>query len=134
MTTINQDILTQNLIESAPDSSIRPLIAGQSGKEWFDFVLPCPQELKDVGAVSFHDKRNEELLEKYGHQDWYSWSLENWGCKWNCDAQDWDRTDDTITFWFDSPWGPPINLYDEMVNQGFDVEAYYHEEGKAYVG
>lgn len=105
-----------------------------NGKEWFDFILPCPQELKDVGAVSFHEKQNEELLQKYGHADWYSWSLENWGCKWNCDAQDWDRDDDTITFWFDSPWGPPINLYFEMVNQGFDVEAYYHEEGMAFVG
>jgi hypothetical protein len=106
----------------------------KNGKEWFDFILPCPEELKNVGDVSFHDKRNEELMAKYGYQDWYSWSLDNWGCKWNCDAQDWDRDEDTITFWFDSPWGPPIALYEEMENQGFDVEAYYHEEGMAFVG
>jgi hypothetical protein len=24
----------------------------KSGKDWFDFFLPCPQELKDVGNVS----------------------------------------------------------------------------------
>ena len=106
----------------------------KNGKEWFDFILPCPEELKNVGDVSFHDKRNEELMAKYGYQDWYSWSLDNWGCKWNCDAQDWDRDEDTITFWFDSPWGPPIALYEEMENQGYEVEAHYHEEGMAFVG
>ncbi len=104
-----------------------------NGKNWFDFVLPCPEELKNQEA-SFSNTPNQELIEKYGHSDWYSWSLENWGCKWNCDAQDWDRDNDSITFWFDSPWGPPLNLYEEMENQGFAVEAYFHEEGMAFVG
>ena len=105
----------------------------KSGKEWFDFILPCPEELKNTEA-SFHKPSNEVLVEKYGHSDWYTWSLEKWGCKWNCDAQDWDRDGDTITFWFDSPWGPPLNLYEEMENQGYEVEAHYHEEGMAFVG
>jgi hypothetical protein len=105
----------------------------KSGKEWFDFILPCPEELKNTEA-SFHKPSNEVLVEKYGHSDWYTWSLEKWGCKWNCDAQDWERDGDTITFWFDSPWGPPITLYEEMENHGFNVEAYYHEEGMAFVG
>jgi len=105
-----------------------------NGKEWFDFILPCPEELKESTADFSVNDTKQILIEKYGHADWYSWSLENWGCKWNCDAQDWNRDDDTITFWFDSPWGPPINLYIEMENQGFSVDAYYHEEGVAFVG
>jgi len=128
----NNSITVKGDIESI--DKFQKFLDDKNGKEWFDFILPCPEELKNVGDVSFHDKRNEELMAKYGYQDWYSWSLDNWGCKWNCDAQDWDRDEDTITFWFDSPWGPPIALYEEMENQGFDVEAYYHEEGMAFVG
>lgn len=107
----------------------------KSGKDWFDFFLPCPQELKDVGNVSFHEEPNEKLIEKYGYADWYSWSVANWGCKWNCDAQDWTRnSDESISFWFDSPWGPPVTLYENLENEELIVNAGYHEEGMAFVG
>jgi hypothetical protein len=107
----------------------------KGGKEWFDFFRPCPQELKDGGPVGFHDPVNPDLMEKYGAYNWYSWSVENWGCKWNCDAQDWSRDGDSISFWFDSPWGPPTELYSFISrNTDFDVEAGYHEEGMAFVG
>lgn len=85
------------------------------GKDWFTFFKPLPEHLKDEG--------------------WYEWSIENWGCKWNCDAQDWKRVDEnTISFWFDSPWGPPIALYETMTEMEYLVEASYHEEGMAFVG
>jgi hypothetical protein len=107
----------------------------KNGKDWFDFFLPCPQELKDVGDVSAHKEPDETLVEKYGHSDWYSWSVENWGCKWNCDAQDWTRDDDeTISFWFDSPWGPPTALYQFISQSDWSMEAQYHEEGMCFVG
>lgn len=109
-----------------------------NGKDWFDFFLPCPQELKDVGNVSLNTT-NEQLIEKYGYSDWYSWSVDNWGVKWNCDAQDWHRDDpNSIRFWFDSPWGPPTSLYEKISNGDFGddlhVFAHYHEEGMAFVG
>ena len=111
-----------------------------NGKDWFDFFLPCPQELKDVGNVSFHEEGNKTLIEKYGHGDWYSWSVENWGCKWNCDANDWtvedyDEENLSIRFWFDSPWGPPIALYEKISEmEELTVFGNYHEEGMAFVG
>lgn len=105
----------------------------KSGKEWFDFFLPCPKELTDVDSPNKTDNVNE-LIEKYGHGDWYSWSVENWGTKWNTDAQDWSRDGDSISFWFDSAWAPPTALYDKITTEGYDVEAYYLEEGMGFVG
>ena len=85
------------------------------GKEWFTHFRPLPEELINEG--------------------WYEWSINNRGCKWNCDANDWQRIDEnTISFWFDSPWGPPLALYEFMVDEEFDVRASYHEEGMAFVG
>jgi hypothetical protein len=114
-----------------------------NGKDWFNFFAPCPQELLDVGNVSFHEEPKEGLAEKYGYSDWYSFGLGEWGCKWNCDAQDWNVEDydderDVIKFWFDSPWGPPENLYqsisDGKFGEDLNVFAEWHEEGMAFVG
>jgi hypothetical protein len=85
-----------------------------NGKEWFDFFAPTPEEFREEG--------------------WYEWNVNNWGCKWNCDAQDWDRKEDTISFWFDSPWAPPTELYNKIQEDGFSVTAQYNEEGVGFVG
>lgn len=106
----------------------------KEGKDWFDFFAPCPEELKNTTA-SLTEEENEALIEKYGASDWYTWNLNNYGCKWNCDAESWERPEeDTITFYFQSPWGPPIALYDKITENGLTVFASYHEEGMAFVG
>jgi hypothetical protein len=85
-----------------------------NGKEWFNYFAPTPKDLEEGG--------------------WYEWNVENWGCKWNCDAQDWTREGDTISFWFDSPWSPPTQLYNKIQEEGFVVKAEYLEEGMGFVG
>jgi len=105
----------------------------KNGKEWFDFFSPCPEELRNVDSPN-KNKDADALLEKYGHPDWYSWSIEKWGTKWNCDAQDWNRDDNSISFWFDSAWAPPINLYEKIFEEDYEVEAYYFKEGMQFVG
>lgn len=114
-----------------------------NGKDWFDFFLACPKELTDTMSGSFGDTAKQAELEaqqkanieKYGHSDWYSWCIENWGTKWNCDAQDWSVEGDRITFWFDSAWSPPIALYNVIERDNiFEVEAGYLEEGMGFVG
>jgi hypothetical protein len=115
--------------------SFQKFLDDNNGKDWFDFFHPCPQELKDVGNVPFNEAGNAELAEKYGYSDWYSWSVDNWGTKWNCDAQDWSSDGESITFWFDSAWSPPIALY-SFIEQGgdFEVVGDYLEEGMQFVG
>lgn len=114
----------------------------KEGKEWFDFFTPCPQELKDVGSVD-PTKTNEELIEKYGYSDWYSFGLGEWGCKWNCDAFNWyvEELEDgrfKICLSFDSPWGPPTNLYEKINDpadlEGYSVYAEWYEPGMGFVG
>lgn len=108
------------------------------GKDWFDFFAPCPQELQDVGDVSV-THTNEQLVEKYGYSDWYSFGIGEWGCKWNCNANDWnvdeyDENNLSLKFWFDSPWGPPVTLYEKINQDDLHVFAEWHEEGMAFIG
>jgi hypothetical protein len=115
--------------------SFQKFLDDNNGKDWFDFFHPCPQELKDVGNVPFNETGNAALIEKYGYSDWYSWSVDNWGTKWNCDAQDWSSDGESITFWFDSAWSPPIALYSFIEQDGeFEVVGDYLEEGMQFIG
>jgi hypothetical protein len=93
----------------------------QNGKEWFTFFKPTPPELKEEG--------------------WYEWNIENWGTKWNCDAQDWVKVENpsadesSVTFWFDSAWSPPTALYEFIESTStLNIKASYNEGGMGFVG
>jgi hypothetical protein len=93
----------------------------QGGKEWFTFFKPTPPELKEEG--------------------WYEWNIENWGTKWNCDAQDWVKVENpnedesSVTFWFDSAWSPPTALYEFIESiSTMNIKASYNEGGMGFVG
>jgi len=91
-----------------------------SNEGWFTFFRPMPQKIKNT------------------ENGWYEWSINNWGCKWNCQVSDWtyDEDTNTVSLTFDSPWSPPIQLY-EYIDQEFDefnISAEYCEEGIGFVG
>jgi hypothetical protein len=110
----------------------------KNGEDWFDFFLPTPSELNDVTSPNRDGNSAEQLRLKYGASDWYDWNVSNWGCKWNCSAQNVERYDEnTISFTFDSPWAPPGTLYRRIADGEFgeyDVTADYLEEGMGFVG
>jgi hypothetical protein len=68
--------------------------------------------------------------------DWYVYNLENYGCKWNCDAHVWDVDGDgtNLSISFDSPWGPPNKLFEGLTEEYTEVLAYYYEPGMAFCG
>lgn len=58
-------------------------------------------------------------LEKYGHKDWYSWSIENWGTKWN--AYSIDEIDD-CSIKFETAWSTPFNVIEKLSAMFDDIE------------
>lgn len=81
----------------------------------FDAIRPTPPELLEKG--------------------WYEWRLQNWGTKWNPIIGDCDKQEDgTLRIEFDTAWSPPIELYDFMTANGFDIEAFYSEDGMCFRG
>ena len=69
----------------------------------FERIAPMPEKLN----------QEEIELEKIPWNyvpEWYSWRLENWGCKW--DASDvtfmYDHNDEVmLSCFFNTPWSPP---------------------------
>lgn len=86
---------------------------GFTAAEPFQFLRPRPE--------------NEE--------DWYNWNLANWGTKWDANIIDWDRGgDNELSIYFESAWSPPTALYEFLTEEGWEVDAVYHECGMAYAG
>jgi hypothetical protein len=103
----------------------------------FESVIPIPAELYDVQSpvvivdteaevevwIEEHSRASKEgffvsghpitkdtqmrLLMEYNSDNWYDWSCDNWGVKW--DARDVDLIEDIgeLQYTFDTPWGPP---------------------------
>ena len=68
----------------------------------------------------------------YGKNNWYDWSNENWGTKWNsCDTT---FKEDTFSFWTAwSPCSPVIEKLAEMFpDASFDY--WYEESGMCFCG
>jgi hypothetical protein len=101
------------------------------GKLLNEFI-PLPKELEDTTSPA--RETNESLVAKYGHSDWYSWCISNWGTKWDISPYGCEIENGQLVGSFDSPWGPPITAYEKLEELGFEVIAQYHEPGMAFAG
>mgnify|MGYP001544772414 CR=1 FL=1 len=49
-----------------------------------------------------------QCIERYGHADWYSWSIAHWGTKWNCGACEGHRhSANEFELRFETAWNSP---------------------------
>lgn len=117
----------------------------------FSEFFPCPPELlitEEIGE-NFNERvaaREEANAEKFGVTDWYMWSINNWGTKWDISSdvshrrllhhysEPTKQDLNSIMLSFNTAWSPPIGFYEKMTELGFDVVAFYLEEGMGFVG
>lgn len=59
---------------------------------------------------------NQRALLETGYSEWYKWSLDNWGVKWDASNLKIKELSDfhTIIYTFDSPWGTPEHFVIEL--------------------
>jgi hypothetical protein len=103
--------------------------------QFFQEFIPCPKELTETVAqfgTNDHEKANRE---KYGYGSWYDFNIANWGTKWDVSSDNVEIIDaNTVTAGFDSAWAPPTRAYEQLLDLGFEVEAFYYEPGMQFVG
>lgn len=75
-------------------------------------------------------------LEKYGHMNWYSWCIENWGTKWDVEAMLVDEGSTYLSYSFSTAWSPPISFV-EKASKLFpllDFMLEFKEPGMGFAG
>ena len=105
-------------------------------KGLLEALVPAPENLfrGNLGAAE-----EAECKEK-GIPNWYNWNINNWGTKWDVSTEGLefieDGDDAQITGWFDSAWSPPIEAYNNFLEENEDcsLEANYEEGGMDFAG
>ena len=107
-------------------------------------AIPIPEELQNPDTGSYggdnaeeKDRLRESLVAKYGFSGWYDFCTNRWGTKWDVgDEHSIEMNDDGLGFraTFDSAWAPPTGVYEQLVEDGFEVVATYYESGMGFIG
>ena len=99
-------------------------------------LYPMPTELEGTTSPAPKEGEPQPLVD--GHDNWYDWRVENWGTKWDVDAEGLELSDDgtTISGWFDSAWSPPIHAYEYFLTENEDcsISSLYYEGGMDFAG
>jgi hypothetical protein len=91
-------------------------IDGQSITAWY--VINDKDQFPGDDGVRRFTPAEEAILKEIGHSDWYSWSFDNWGTKWNA-----CRTElaecvfaepSYVEIRFDTAWSAPLPVFHEM--------------------
>ena len=100
----------------------------------FHKIKPLPEELADTTSPS--GEPNVDLINKYGVDNWYDWCTNNWGVKWDVAEVELEEGEDYLTYNFDTPWGPPEEIY-TILNAEFpdmNISWFYDEPGMQMAG
>lgn len=111
----------KNVIRSDKLDKIRELMVKENQFD-FNAVIPMPKDLEGTRSpvkivsqeeynkqtdVSFDKSITKEMQEKflreYGDDNWYDWSIKNWGTKWNA----YEFIDNGDSLEFETAWSTP---------------------------
>ena len=76
----------------------------------FDFnnIVPMPKNI-------YRGLLGREEEEKYGKNNWYHWSIDNWGTKWNSVDTRVEENGSTLSYNFMTAWDCPRQIVDALM-------------------
>jgi hypothetical protein len=135
--------------ETEKVQEVMKALLNEDGNVTFDNFLPMPEELRGttsptkvvtqkeydeavkkreeqtkkgssfLPSLPITEEMQNELLGKYGVDNWYDWALENWGTKWG--AYDGYKISDDSVF-FNTAWSTPFSAMETLSSQFPEVE------------
>ena len=107
--------------------------------------VPIPESLQIVSGRCGADDNPEQIaleaaqksnIEQHGYKDWYDFSVNEWGTKWDVGGDGYEAQDipGGLILTFDSAWAAPCAAYDKLEALGFRIRAMYYEPGMAFAG
>ena len=105
----------------------------------FQGSAPRPKDL-DITAGSRTEEEEAQAKinrKKYGYEDWYEWSINEWGTKWDaCSSYVDDEDDNEICITFETAWSPPLEWMQKASAKYplLTFENNVEEESDAFIG
>lgn len=96
-------LTVDNGIEDVVDYTSNP----KENNNYMDF-----NNIRRMPNCVYQDNLSMNDRKIYGNNNWYDWSLMNWGCKWNASSTDFVPDENSI--YFDTPWSGVPGLMFEL--------------------
>ncbi len=119
-------------------------------KSDIDYYLNNPDKLKQAeetfdgkltdsnltfNSLSELGKQYIDNIKQYGFSQWYDWSVEKWGTKWNVmEDIDVDIDNEEYTITFNTAWSAPYGIIEEYSKLCSDEEFNWEFENEDYDG
>ena len=106
----------------------------------FNGTYSMPKTLRITAGthLSFIEKIKKYInIRLYGYDNWYNWSIANWGTKWDaCESNICHNDIDYFAVSFESAWSPPIAWIDNIMKDFPDLcfTLEYEEPGMCFGG
>ena len=102
----------------------------QNGLWKMSLYFPMPKELEETTAPS--KENNEDLIKRFGYDNWYDWRCANYGTKWDADSENYG--DDHV--YFETAWSPPLPWLEKVAKDYPELtfRLDYSEEGMQFGG
>ena len=96
----------------------------------FDFnnIVPMPKEINPRGSLSYKDREQP---------NWYDWSCDNWGTKWNSSKAHVNYEEENyVCFSFLTAWSAPTPIAVKLKSMfdGISFRWFYRDEGDNFCG
>lgn len=134
---------TVHLAHNDPQMIERAVSAFKQQRFCEEFI-PTPAALMNEEAFMWssgckskqRDQLRAQLYKEYGYENGREFRIANWGSKWDIGTEGDVTVHDAnnVTLSFPSAWTPITGVYQELVDLGFEVEAYYYESGVGFCG
>lgn len=116
---VDESLAVALYIDSGDDSEIKKRMSWMKNKSHHsidDYIKSVVnnqslEEFLKVGRIALQN------IKDYGHKDWYTWALSNWGTKWNVSST--YLEDNEINF--ETAWSNPFPVILELSNKYPDV-------------
>ena len=107
-----QEFLEQGYSRKEADKLAREKLEKES--------TPMPIEIRETvsgcedSKPDWQKEQSEELIKKYGHDNWRDWSNDKWGTKWNACHTEVTQTKNLLTYSFDTAWDAPRRIVETI--------------------
>lgn len=136
------------VISHSDPAKIRFLSEAFANNKLFQSVIPIPAELLNEelntyggpeGEADLRNKLRQDAQAATGYPSDYEFCVHRWGTKWDVgegdgSVQSIDSNNGSLHMHFETAWAPPVGIYEELSEQGYDVSAYYYEPGMSFCG
>lgn len=110
-------------------AKIHDLMRGEENAFDFEKIIPMPDYI-------FRGNVGPKEQELYGENNWYDWSCENWGTKWNSEDAHCEWFSDSLVYDFETAWSPCDPVIEALAKMFPDTKVFYRfsEPGCCFCG